>query len=133
MNVESIFEKYPDHVRDKMRALRALILNTAEQTEGIGKVEETLRWGEPSYVTKHGSTFRIDWKEKAPEHYAMYFQCTSRLVPTFKAVFDDLFSYEGNRAIVFGLDDDIPIRELRQCVIAALSYHKVKKHPTLGI
>jgi len=133
MTVQSIFDNYPPHVRDKMQALRALILETADQTDGIGRVEETLRWGEPSYVTKQGSTFRIDWKEKAPKHYAMYFQCTSRLVPTFKAVFDDLFSYEGNRAIVFGLDDDLPLEELRQCIIAALRYHKVKKNPTLGL
>ncbi len=131
MTVQSIFDNYPANVRDKMQALRELILETAEQTDGIGPVEETLRWGEPSYVTKSGSTFRIDWKENAPEQYAMYFQCTSRLVPTFKLVFDDLFSYEGNRAIIVGLDDDLPVEELRQCIIAALRYHKVKKHPTL--
>ncbi len=133
MTVQSIFDNYPANVRDKMQALRELILETAEQTDGIGPVEETLRWGEPSYVTKSGSTFRIDWKENAPEQYAMYFQCTSRLVPTFKLVFDDLFSYEGNRAIIVGLDDDLPVEELRQCIIAALRYHKVKKHPTLEL
>jgi hypothetical protein len=72
--VDEIFANYPDFVRDKMLFLRGLVIETAKETEGIDKLEETLKWGEPSYVTKNGSTLRMDWKEKAPNQYAMYFQ-----------------------------------------------------------
>ncbi len=75
--VEAVFANYPDFVRDKMQFLRKLVIETAEETEGVTDLEETLKWGEPSFVTKNGSTLRMDWKEKAPDQYAMYFQCTS--------------------------------------------------------
>jgi len=131
--VESVFANYPDFVRDKMQKLRELVLETAEETSNLSDLEETLKWGEPSFVAKSGSTLRMDWKEKTPNQYAMYFQCTSRLVDTFRLVFDQLFQYEGNRAIVFQLNQKIPVEELKECIRASLIYHKVKHLETLGI
>jgi hypothetical protein len=131
--VEAIFANYPDSVRDKMQYLRQLVIETAEETESVNHLEETLKWGEPSFVTKNGSTLRMDWKEKMPNQYAMYFQCTSRLVDTFRLVFDDKFQFEGKRAIVFQLNRKIPESELKECIKASLIYHKVKGLLTLGI
>lgn len=131
--VEEIFAHYPDFVRDKMQQLRQLVITTAEETEEVSTMEETLKWGEPSFVTRHGSTLRIDWKEKMPNQYAMYFQCTSRLVDTFRLVFSDTFQYEGKRAVIFPLDQKIPKEEVKACIKAALTYHKVKHLMTLGI
>ena len=131
--VETIFANYPDFVRDKMQHLRNLVIETAEETEGVTLLEETLKWGEPSFVTKNGSTLRMDWKEKAPDQYAMYFQCTSRLIDTFRLVFDHKFQYEGKRAIVFQLNQKVPELELKECIKAALTYHQVKGLITLGI
>lgn len=131
--VEMIFANYPDFVRDKMQYLRKLVRATAEEMEEVEVLEETLKWGEPSFVTKNGSTLRMDWKEKTPDQYAMYFQCTSRLVDTFSLVFDQVFRYEGRRAIVFQLDEKIPEAELKACIKAALRYHRVKDQMTLGI
>lgn len=131
--VDERFADYPDFVRDKVQYLRELVIETAKETEGVTHLEETLKWGEPSFVTKHGSTFRMDWKEKSPDRYAMYFQCTSRLVDTFRMVFDDKFEYEGNRAIVFRLKQEIHVEELKECIKASLTYHKVKHLMTLGI
>ncbi len=132
-NVEAVFANYPDLVRKKMQDLRELVIETAKEIEGISSVEETLKWGEPSFLTKNGSTLRMDWKAKKPQQYAMYFKCTSRLVQTFKIVFSDIFQYEGNRAIVFQLDQNIPREELKECIRAALTYHNVKHLVTLGI
>jgi hypothetical protein len=131
--VELVFNNYPDSVRNKMLALRKLVVKSAIGIDGIAALEETLKWGEPSYLTKNGSTIRMDWKSKSPKQYAMYFKCTSRLVGTFKIIFKDTFHFEGNRAIVFQLDDEIPAEKLKQCIKAALTYHKVKHLPTLGI
>ncbi len=131
--VEKVFANYPDFVRDKMHRLRELVIETAEETEGVSNLEETLKWGEPSFVTKNGSTLRMDWKEKTPNQYAMYFQCTSRLVDTFRLVFDHKFQYEGKRAIVFQLNQKVPEVELKECIKASLIYHNVKHLITLGI
>lgn len=130
---KAIFNNYPDIVQDKMKFLRKLVIETAEDIQEITNLEETLKWGEPSFLTKTGSTLRIDWKDKTPNQYQMYFKCTSRLVETFKLVFGDLFEYEKNRAIIFQLDQEIPITELKKCIKATLMYHKVKKELTLGI
>lgn len=116
-----------------MLFLRHLVIETAKATDGIEEIEETLKWGEPSYLTKIGSMLRVDWKSKNPGQYAMYFKCTSRLVETFRVRFEHTFKFEGNRAIVFRLDDEIPTEALKLCIQAALTYHKVKHLPTLGI
>ena len=63
----------------------------------------------------------------------MYFQCTSRLVDTFRLVFGHKFQYEGKRAIIFQLNLEIPELELKEYVRAALTYHTVKELITLGI
>lgn len=131
--VEQVFTSYPNNVRPRLLALRELILSTAEETTGIDYIEETLKWGEPSYLTNHGSTLRMDWKSKTPGQYAMYFKCTSSLVSTFREVFPDIFQFEGNRAIVFALEERIPKVALRKCIRAALTYHKIKNLPGLGI
>lgn len=131
--VDRIFAAYPDFIQEKMQALRELVIETARETDGIDVLEETLKWGEPSYLTKRGSTLRMDWKKKMPDRYAMYFQCTSRLVDTFRMVFGNQLRYEGNRAIVFGMNEKLPVAVLKECIRATLTYHDVKHMKTLGL
>ncbi|HEY2495139.1 MAG TPA: DUF1801 domain-containing protein [Paenibacillus sp.] len=131
--VAVIFERYPKHIEEKLLFLRQLILDTAFETEGVDGVEETLKWGEPSYLTKKGSTIRIGWKPSSPHQYAMYFNCNTRLVDTFKEIYRDKFNYEGNRAIVFDENAEIPINELKHCISLSLAYHNRKHLPMLGI
>lgn len=110
--------------------LRQLIFETAAATEGVGELEETLKWGEPSYLTpktKSGSTVRIDWKESNEDRYAMYFKCTTNLVETFREKYPMEFRYGGNRSIIFNEDDKIPVKELSDCIALALTYHLRKK------
>ena len=127
------FKSYPKAVRSKMEFLRKLVLETAAEIDSIDTIEETLKWSEPSFLVKKGSTLRMDWKAKAPDQYAMYFKCTSRLGETFKVVFKDVFQWEGKRAIIFQMDDEVPVQPLKECIKAALTYHTVKQLPTLGI
>ncbi|WP_232825773.1 DUF1801 domain-containing protein [Algoriphagus litoralis] len=131
--VDHAFAAYPEQVRAKMNFLRDLVIETAREDEQLDVLEECLKWGEPSFVCKHGSTLRMDWKSKIPDQYALYFKCTSRLVETFREVYGDLFRYEGNRAILFNLDQNIPVREVKACIKATLRYHKVRHLPRLGI
>jgi hypothetical protein len=74
----------------------------------------------------------MDWKQKSPDQYAIYFKCTSKLVPTFKTLYKNKFKFENNRAIVFKLDEKIPENELKHCIAMALQYHKIKNLPLLG-
>ena len=131
--VKEVFEQFPKYIQSRLLTLRQLILDTAIETEGVDHVDETLKWGEPSYITKKGSTIRIGWKQSSPFQYVMYFNCNTMLVDTFKEVYRDLFNYEGNRAIVFAENDEIPIAELKQCITLALTYHTRKHLPMLGL
>ena len=61
--MEAVFDGYPRAVKAKLLALRRLIFDTAKTTKGVGTLEETLKWGQPSYrttETRSGSTIRID-------------------------------------------------------------------------
>lgn len=111
--------------------MRELILETAKEI-GIENLEETLKWGEPSYLTKTGSTIRINKRTKDDADYAIYFKCTSKLVSTFKELYGDIFRYENNRAFLFNFQDAVPVKELKHCIELALTYHKVKHLPLLG-
>ncbi|MGD8569437.1 MAG: DUF1801 domain-containing protein [Gammaproteobacteria bacterium] len=131
--VAKVFKNYPTPIRKKVMFLRQLVLDTASETKGVGEVEETLKWGEPSYVTRSGSTVRLGWKKSTPHQYAIYFHCKTRLVDTFRELYRDTFKFEGNRAIVFSEDDEIPADELKHCISLSLTYHIRKHLPMLGI
>lgn len=125
-DVARVFETYPAPLRRRLMRLRQLIFDTAAGLEGVGRLEETLRWGEPAYVTTTGtgSTIRIDRRRKHPQQYAMYFHCRTSLIDTFRDAFPDTFTFEGNRAIVFDEGDRVPVRELAVCISTALTYHR---------
>jgi len=130
--VEAIFNSYPKAIKDNLKVLRKLILDSAAETDGLKKLIETVKWGEASYLTKNGSTIRLGWKSSIPDRYSIYFICTTGLVDTFKMVHGDLFEYEGNRAIHFTLSDKVPTEPLKACIGMALNYHKIKHLPLLG-
>jgi len=128
--VAATFMNYPEKMQSKLLFLRKLIFETAANTEGVGELEETLKWGQPSYLTpetKSGSTIRIDQIKSDPQKYAIYFHCQTTLVDTFREMFKDLFQYEGNRAIIFSDKDKIPKEELSHCISLALTYHLNKR------
>ena len=128
--VAAVFNLYPGRIKSKLLYIRQLIYETAASIEDVGELEETLKWGEPSYLTsksKSGSTIRIAWKESNKEQYSIFFKCTANLVPAFKEKFPQKFKFGENRSIDFNLDDDVPVKELKQCIALALTYHRNKK------
>ena len=132
-DVAAVFESYPQKIKSKLLFLRQLIFDTAASIESVGEIEETLKWGEPSYLTpktKSGSTIRIAWKESQEDQYSMYFKCTANLVPAFKEKYPKKFNFGGNRSIDFDINDEVPIKELKRCIALALTYHRNKKLET---
>lgn len=130
-NVKRKFESYPDNVKELFLMVRATILEVAK-IEGLGEVEETLKWNEPSFLVKGGSAIRVDWKSKFPNQLSVYFNCKTSLVETFQEVFGSVFRYEGKREIVFSLSEEIPLTEFKSCISLSFRYHKVKNLPLLG-
>jgi hypothetical protein len=128
--VDAVFNTYPTPLKTRLLALRRLIFETARTTAGVGALQETLKWGQPSYLTaatKSGSTVRIDQVKSAPDSYAIYFHCQTDLVETFRELYPTEFTYGGNRSILLNAKDKIPEPALRHCIALALTYHLNKR------
>lgn len=133
--VAAVFDGYPAALRAKLLALRGLIFDTAAELPGVGALHETLKWGQPSYLTpttKSGSTIRIDRATSSDDRYAIYFHCQTDLVATFRELYPDDLTYDGNRGIILNADDRLPEQPLRHCIGLALTYHVAKRSVSRG-
>src|SRR5580704_16440613 len=128
--VDAVFGAYPKPIKARLLALRRLIFDTAKTTKGVGALQETLKWGQPSYLTaetKSGSTIRIDRMKSVADQYAVYFHCQTDLVETFRELYPTQLRYGGNRSILLNAAEKLPEPELRHCVALALTYHLRKR------
>lgn len=128
-DVRAVFEAYPPPLREALLSLRKLILETAAATPGVGPVTEALRWKQPSYLTLAsgaGTTIRIDALKGSADGYAMYVNCKTTLVESYKHLYPDAFGYEGRRALVFSTAKPPPAEPLGHCIALALTYHRAK-------
>ncbi|MCB2102738.1 MAG: DUF1801 domain-containing protein, partial [Rhodobacterales bacterium] len=127
--VAAVFDAQPPDVRARLLALRDLILDTAAETPGVGPIEETLKWGEPAYLTSasgSGTTIRINGRP-GPGTYALFVNCRTRLVMDIADQYPDAFAVEGNRALVLDARAEPPVAALRHAIVLALTYHARKK------
>lgn len=107
-----------------MLHLRGLIFETAAATPAVGPVFETLKWGQPAYLTqqtKAGTTLRLGQPKTGG--FAIYVHCQTTVISDFRALFPDDFAYDGNRAVLFRDRGDIDDDKLRLLILAALTYH----------
>ncbi len=128
--VAAAFKAYSPDVRARLMALREIIFDVAARTDGVGVLTETLKWGQPSYLTAatgSGTTVRIDRLKGDAGGHAAYFHCQSGLVGQFRELYPETFTYEGERAILFRAGQRVPSRELRHCIALALTHHLRKK------
>jgi hypothetical protein len=124
-----MIETYPDELRSALLELRSIIFETAEQNDNVGVLEETLKWGQPSYLTvrpKSGTTIRIDQDKSDSGDYAFYVNCQSSLVSEWRALFPHL-TFGGDRSVHFRLDGPRPKEEISQMITMALTYHVGKR------
>ena len=119
-HVDAAFRAYPAQARAKLARLRRIVLDTAAKMDGVA-VEETLKWGQPAYLSKGGGTIRIDRTKDGGA--AMYFICHTDLIATFRELYPEL-DYDGNRAILLGARSKVPEDALRHCISLALTYRK---------
>ena len=123
-DIAAIFRRHPEVTRAKLLALRRLIIDTAARTDGVGRIEETLRWGQISYLTpetRSGTTIRIDAEG---DGVALFVNCQTNLVERYKAIYPETFEYSGSRAILIPGDRSVDEAALAHCIAMALTYHR---------
>ncbi|MEP5770472.1 DUF1801 domain-containing protein [Nisaea sp.] len=129
--VAAAYESFPVQEREGLLILRDLIFETAAETPGGGPLEETLKWGQPSYLTpktRSGSTIRLGLSKQGG--FALYTHCQTTIIPDFRNLFPDEFDYEGNRSVHFKEGASLSLDPLRMLVRSALTYHLKKAAPT---
>ncbi|AQM20549.1 MULTISPECIES: DUF1801 domain-containing protein [Gammaproteobacteria] len=129
--VKDRFDEYPENVRIRLEELRNLVFQIVSELD-LGDVDESLKWGEPSYSVKTGSPLRMDWKLKSPNNYYLFFNCQTKLVDTFRELYCEELEFQGNRAIVLSLSKPLPETAIKSCLELALTYQQRKNFPLLG-
>ncbi len=129
--VNAALDSYPSAAKKRIMAFRKLVFEVVKENE-LATPEETLKWGEPAYLVKGGSTLRMAWKQSNPDSCSLYFNCQTTLLETFKEIYPDVFHYDGKRAIHINITDDYSEAALRHCIGLTLMYHKLKHLPLLG-
>jgi hypothetical protein len=126
-SVADALARHPLPVRARLLEIRALIYSVAAKTKGVGPLTETLKWGEPAYLTeatKSGTTIRLGRVRSAPEACAVLFNCKTTLIPDFHAQFNGELLFDGDRAIVLSVDRPVTDALLSTFLVAALTYHR---------
>jgi hypothetical protein len=62
------------------------------------------------------------WRQIEPRLRDVFI-CSTSLISDIRARFSNTFTYEGKRALMLTVGDQIPTNELRECVRMALTHH----------
>ena len=127
-DVKAVVDDFPSNIRLIALSLRDLIFGVAADTPQAGRIEETLRWGQPSYLTpdtKSGSTLRIGAAKCGG--CAIFAHCATDIISTYAATFNDCERIEGNRAVIFQDVSEIVPDRLRLLIHHGLTYHLVRR------
>lgn len=116
--------RYPEAARSRLLDVRDAIFAVAETSPGVGPLTETLKWGEPAYLTevsRSGSTIRLGLSGATP---AVFFNCKTSLIERFRAMGMTEFGFDGNRGLLLPMTGPLPREALDFCLHAALTYHR---------
>lgn len=125
--VLAAFEAFSPPQRRGLLSLRALIFNVANDDQAIGPIEETLKWGQPAYLTtqsKSGTTVRLGTPKTGG--IAIYTHCQTSVISDFRTLCPDNLVFDGNRAVIFEREADIPHGPIALLIRRALTYHIAK-------
>jgi len=128
-DVEAAFAEMSGPLRAHLLEIRALIFGVAQDC-GVGPLTETLKWGQPAYLTqasKAGTTIRLGQHKGHPGDAALFVNCQTSLIDEFGSLFADELRFEGNRAVLVRLENALPKSQLGSCIRLALTYHRRKK------
>ena len=123
--VSPAFDALPAPIGKRLLQVRDLIFAAAAAHDDVGRLTETLKWGEPAYLTDEtgsGSTIRLG-RLKDSAHAAILFNCKTTLVDAFRERFPDQFEYRQTRALLLPVAGRLPKQELSICLSLALTYH----------
>lgn len=63
----------------------------------------------------------------APGRFGVFVSCNTTLVATYRSLYPDLYAFDGRRALIFRVEDPLPVGPLSHCLALALRYHRDRK------
>ncbi len=123
--VAAYLAECPPFIQEGLLGLRALVYQVAAEDQRIGPLQETLKWGEPSYLTeatRSGTTLRLAVKKALPETYGLFFNCRTRIAERITDLYPNTFTLDGTRGLLFSADRKLPTEEVKACISLVLTY-----------
>ncbi|MHC8494472.1 DUF1801 domain-containing protein [Thalassospira sp. SM2505] len=119
----------PAPARQILTQIRNWVHSLAAGMDGVGPLDESLKWGEPAWRPKSGAgtTIRADWKAKTPDQVMIFFDCKTDLIDRTRSLLSSELTCEGNRAIILPLDRPLPEDAIKTALGWALRYHLDRK------
>ena len=124
--VAAAFDAFAPVQRATLLTLRDLVLATAAAHPAVGEIEESLKWGEPAYRpirARTGTTVRLGVSPKSPGACAIFVNCKTTLLATYRDLYPGVFGFEGDRALILPASGMLPVEAVGHCVSLALTYH----------
>ncbi len=124
--VKAVYNRYPKPARIQLLKPLDLVFETAANLPKTGPITETLKWGEPSYLNKAGTTIRLAWSDKRPDVVGLFVNCQTSLLDDWREHYSETLDLIGNREIRLPLGAPLPLDPLRHCIAMALTYKSRK-------
>ena len=128
-DVQAAYDDFDQPTRAALLKVRQLVFEVAQSNPVVGEIHETLKWGQPSYLTpktKSGSTIRLASSGTTPDTCGIYLNCNTTLISQMRDIYPDAFTYQGSRAALFAAGDPPHPDVLAHVVEMALTYHRRK-------
>ena len=126
-NVADAYAACGSAAQDRLAQIRTLIFRVADEEPAIGPLTETLKWGQPSYLTektKSGTTLRLGASD---ETVSLFVHCQSHVAEQWRAQYGDTLDIIDNRELRLSATGPFPEDPVRHCIAMALTYHARKK------
>jgi|TARA_R110002051_G_scaffold314965_3_gene392775 hypothetical protein len=130
LEIAQALSRHPERIGEQLLDIRQMIFAVASATDGVGPLTETLKWGEPAYLTektRSGTTIRLGVSKLAPDRAAIFVNCRTALIENFRTHFPESFTFEGNRALIVPASTRLVETPLWLCLCMALTYHRRDK------
>lgn len=123
-DVQAVYDACPPPVRHGLHQLRGLILAQADLMPQIGPVTESLRWGQPAFLTlDSGAACSLRIGPVKGQGFGLFVHCQTGLIAAFAAGAGVGLRFGGTRAVLFDPSDRIDPAQISVLIGQALGYH----------
>ena len=106
------------------------MFHTIAAQAGIGTLDETLKWGQPSWrpiKPRTGATLRMDWDADSPDRLSFYVDCKTDLAARMRDIYPDLPLNDGQRHLAIDIRAPLPEQAVSHLAEMTFSYHRAKR------